>query len=81
MNILTGVRRWKTDNQVHANFPLSEMIITASEAEKARLNPIIDDLQAAAHAESLKFGEGGDIPTEAENITLKLTLGERKKRG
>lgn len=81
VNILTGVRRWKTDNQVHSNFPLNEMVITASEEEKARLKPIIDDLQAAAHAESLKFGEEGDIPTEAEGITLKMTLGERKKRG
>ena len=65
VDILTGVRRWKTANKVHANFPLKEMVITSSEEEKARLQLIIDDLQAAAHSESLKFSDRGDIPTEA----------------
>jgi len=80
VSILTGVRRWKTSQQVHAYFPLSEMVITAGEEEKARIEPIADDLRAAAHAEVFEFGEGGNIPTEAENITLNLTLGEKKSR-
>ena len=77
--VLTGVRRWKTEQQVHANFPLQKMVITASKAEKARLEPIAEDLRAAAHAASLEFDEGGEVPTDAENITLKLMLGEKRK--
>jgi len=77
VDVLTGVRRWKTAHKVHAYFPLSNMIITAGEEEKARLEPIANDLRAAAHAASLEFGEGGDIPTEAGNIALKLALGEK----
>ena len=78
VNILTGVRRWKTSQQVHAYFPLSKMVVTAGEEEKARIEPIADDLRAAAHAEIFELGEGGNIPTEAENVALALTLGERK---
>ena len=80
VDVLTGVRRWKTSQQVHANFPLKKMVITAGEEERKILELIADDIQAASHAESLEFGEGGDAPTEAENVTLKLTLGERKPR-
>ena len=80
VDVLTGVRRWKTSQQVHAYFPLNDMVITAEEAEKRLLGLIAGDIQAASHAESLEFGEGGDVPTEAENVTLKLTLGERKPR-
>jgi len=80
VDVLTGVRRWKTSQKVHANFPLNKLVITAGEEEKARLEPIAEDLQAAAHAASLKFGEGGNIPTETENITLQLTLGEKKSK-
>jgi len=56
------------------------MVITAGEEEKARIEPIADDLRAAAHAEAFEFGEGGSILTEAENIALDLTLGERKSQ-
>jgi valyl-tRNA synthetase len=80
VDILTATRRWKTAHKVHANFRLSRMIITAGEEERASLEPIADDLQAAAHAASLEFGEGGDIPTEVENITLRLVLGEEKSQ-
>jgi valyl-tRNA synthetase len=80
VDVLTGVRRWKTSQKVHAYFPLNEMVITAGKEEKVRIEPMADDLRAAAHAESLEFGDGGDIPTEAENVALKLTLGERKSR-
>lgn len=80
VDILTGVRRWKTSQQVHANFPLSKMVITADEEKKKILELLADDIQAASHADSLEFGEGGDISTEAENVMLKLTLGERKPK-
>ena len=53
------------------------MIITAGGAEKSRLESIAEDVRTAAHAASVEFGEGGDILTEAENITLKLILGEK----
>ena len=78
VDVLTGVRRWKTSHKVHANFPLSKMVITAGEEEKALLEPIADDLRAAAHATSLEFAEGGSVPTEVENITLGLTLDEKR---
>jgi valyl-tRNA synthetase len=80
VDVLTGVRRWKTSQKVHSYYPLSKMVITAGKKEEARLLPIAADVQAAAHAESLAFGEGGDVPTEAEKITLKLTLGEKKPK-
>ena len=56
------------------------MIITTGEIERSRLAPITEDLRAAAHVASLGFGEGGDLPTEAENITLKRVLGEKKPK-
>ena len=80
VDILTGVRRWKTQHQVHANFPLKEMVITASDEQRSTIELIADDLKAAAHSESLTFADGGDVPTEAENVALRLTLGERKTK-
>lgn len=80
VDVLTGVRRWKTEQQVHMNFPLSHMVITAAEKERSRLESMVDDLRAATHAAKLEFGVGGDIPTEAENITLKLTLDEKNSQ-
>lgn len=78
VGVLTGMRRWKTSQHVHSNFPLKTMVITTSEAQKACLEPIADDLCAAAHSASLEFGEGGDVLTEVENTTLKLVLEEKK---
>lgn len=80
VDILTATRRWKTAQKVHANFRLNEMIITAGEEERARLEPIADDLKAAVHTASLEFGEGGDIPTEVENVALKLILDEKNSQ-
>ncbi len=78
IDILTGVRRWKTSKQVHAYFPLREMIISADPRIIPQIESIIDDLRAAAHAESINFGEGGTMSTDSENVFLKLTLGEKK---
>ena len=78
--ILTGVRRWKTEQKVRPTFPLSNITITAEEKEQSRIAPIIEDLKSAAHGETLEFGEGGNIPTEAENIKLKLVLGEKARQ-
>ncbi|MBD3183721.1 class I tRNA ligase family protein, partial [Candidatus Poribacteria bacterium] len=80
VDVLTGARRWKTQQQVHANFPLDEMIVTAKDEEREILEMLADDLKAAAHAEKLEFSEGGDVETESDNVRLKLTLGERKKK-
>jgi valyl-tRNA synthetase len=78
IDILTGVRRWKTSQQVHPTFPLQEMMISTDPESAARIQPIIDDLKAAAHARSLCFEEGGTIPTNSENIHLQLVLAESK---
>ena len=80
MDLLTAIRRWKTSQQVHTNFPLRELVITAGDAERAKIEPIAKDLRSAAHADSLTFDQGGEIPTENENVTLKLTLGEKKPK-
>ena len=77
VDVLTGVRRWKTSQKVHANFPLAEMVITAGAEVQADLQAILTDLQAASHAEEIRFGAGGAIPTDAEGITLGLTLGSK----
>lgn len=78
IDILTGVRRWKTSQQVHSTFPLQTMVISTDPESAARIQPIIQDLKAAAHAESLCFEEGGTIPTNSENIHLQLVLAEGK---
>jgi len=80
MDLLTAIRRWKTKQQVHTNFPLKELIVTAREKEQEMIEPIAEDLRAAAHSDSLTFADGGDVPTENENVTLALTLGEKKPR-
>jgi valyl-tRNA synthetase len=78
IDVLTGVRRWKTSQQVHPTFPLREMVITTDPETAVGVKRLNDDLKAAAHAENLIYGEGGDIVTDNEKITLKLTLGEKK---
>ncbi len=78
IDILTGVRRWKTSQQAHPSFPLQEMIISTDPESAAHIKLITDDLRAAAHAETLYFGEGGTIPTNSENIHLQLVLAESK---
>jgi valyl-tRNA synthetase len=78
IDILTGVRRWKTSQQARPSFPLQEMIISTDLESAIRIKPIVDDIRAAAHAEFLSFEEGGTIPTNSENIHLKLVLAEGK---
>lgn len=77
VDVLTGVRRWKTTQKVHANFPLADLVITADEKAQKLLEPLMSDLRAAARADRASFNEGGDVPTEAENVTLKMVLGEK----
>ena len=78
IDLLTSVRRWKTTQQVHANFPLRELIITADSPDRARIEPFCEDLRAAARADRIAFGEGGDVATGADSVLLKMTLGEKK---
>ena len=80
MNVMTGIRRWKTEQQVHANFPLVDLKITAGEKEAAILTPLLEDLRAAARAEAIGFGEGGDVATGVENMTLSMVLGEKQPK-
>ena len=79
VDLLSIIRRWKTNQQVHANFPLRELVISAPESAQADLEPIREDLRAAARADSLVFEPGGDVPTKHEEIFLKLTLGEKNQ--
>ena len=78
--ILTGARRWKTDQAVHQGHPLKELLVACPEKMKATLEPVLEDLRAAARSESIGFAESGDVPTEVENVMLSLVLGEKKKK-
>jgi len=78
--ILTGARRWKTDQAVHQGHPLASLHVTCSDKLKDDLAPVLEDLRAAARADAIGFADDGDVPTEAENVKLKLVLGEKKKK-
>ena len=77
--ILTSIRRWKTSQQVHAGYPLRSIAIDAPDEVKGKIEPIAEDLRAAARSESLTFAAGGDVAIEGEeNIKLAMVLGEKK---
>jgi len=78
--ILTGARRWKTDQAVHQGHPLASLEVTCSDKMRADLEPVLEDLRAAARADAIGFAPDGDAATEVEGVTLKLVLGEKKKK-
>ena len=78
--ILTGARRWKTEQAVHQGHPLRSIVVSAPERMQTFLTPVLEDLRAAARADTIGFAPGGEIPTEVEEITLALELGEKKPK-
>jgi valyl-tRNA synthetase len=78
--ILTGARRWKTGQNAHQGHPLRSMRVTCPDRLRETLSPALEDLRAAARAEAIDFGDGGDVATEMEGVTLALELGEKKPR-
>ena len=78
--LLTHIRRWKTSQKVHANFPLKELVVTADDESREKIDPLAEDLRAAARAETLSFGPGGELGIEGTDLSLKMTLGEKKPK-
>jgi len=78
--ILTGARRWKTEQQVHQGHPLRSMEISCPDRLKEFLTPALEDLRAAARADAIGFAAGGAIQTEMEGVTLNLVLGEKQPK-
>jgi valyl-tRNA synthetase len=81
VDLLTTIRGWKTAQRVHANFPLGAVVVTAEPEQRQRLAAVVDDLRAAAHAESVTFGDGGEVPTSVPGIALALELAEEVAAG
>jgi valyl-tRNA synthetase len=78
--ILTGARRWKTEQAAHQGHPLRSMLVTCPDRLREFLEPVMEDLRAAARADAIGFAEGGSVPTEIESVTLALVLGEKKAK-
>ncbi len=78
--VLTGARRWKTDQKVNQNHPLKLLRMCAPENLLDKLRALNDDLRAAAHADVVEFGGDGDVETEVAEIKLALELGEKRQK-
>jgi len=80
IQVLTGIRRWKTANQAHANSPLEHLIITADQEYERRLRILASSLQDAARAERLDFGPDGDVESGVAGVLLKLQIKRKQVR-
>ena len=80
VTLMTYIRRWKTSQKVHANFPLKELVVTAGVESREKIEPLAEDLRAAARSETLTFGPGGELEIEGTDLSLKMTLGEKKPK-
>jgi valyl-tRNA synthetase len=78
--ILTGARRWKTEQAVHQGHPLAELLVTCPPKLQAELEPVLEDLRAAARSDKIGFADGGTVPTEVEGVMLAMVLGEKKPK-
>jgi valyl-tRNA synthetase len=71
VEVLTQVRRAKSQAKVSIRFPVERLEIEASKATLALLEPVMDDVSSTLAAESYELRASSD-----ESITTQITLGQ-----
>jgi len=80
LQVLTAVRRLKTDKALHQNHPLKTLTITAMGEKRLVLEDMAMDLASAARAENIVFDFGGETDTGVEGVKISLVAGEKVKK-
>ena len=69
INIITAVRKFKSEQQVSQKTPLSTLVIECDEDTKRFIEDSIGDLKAVTGAKSVEFGKG-EQETESQDINI-----------
>ncbi len=76
VEVLTQVRRAKSQAKVSIRFPVERLEIEASQATLELLEPVMDDVSSTLAAESYELRASSD-----ESITTQITLGQAPSKG
>ena len=71
-DIISSVRKYKTENNMAMNAELSKLTINAKKAEEEKLSEVIDDLKAVLKIKEVEFGSASKITTERFGIILNI---------
>lgn len=72
LHLLSQIRKWKTQQQLHSNASIETITITCSQKLSEAIQHIEDDLKAGARAKSIEFDLQEEIDS-IDKIKLKLT--------
>jgi valyl-tRNA synthetase len=72
VSILKGVRKRKTELQIHQNHRISKVVIRCPDAVRDEIAHVAADLKSAARADEITFGEEADRETDHPDIKIEL---------
>ena len=72
VDIISSVRKYKTENNISMNAPLNKIIINCKKTEEDVLKLVVKDIKTTAKANSIEFGPASKITTENFGMTLNI---------
>jgi valyl-tRNA synthetase len=79
LSLLATVRKWKSDQQLHANHPLAVLAVACAESAREDVEEILPDLAAGCRAESASIVSEGGVATAEEGVRLCIEAAEKKR--
>ena len=79
VDVLSTVRKYKSENDKALNWPVAELVIECSDADKKTLSAMLDDLKNATTSSQITFGVG-NIACSEHSVRVKIVLGEKKEK-
>ena len=78
VDVLSTVRKYKSEHDKALNWPVAELVIECVDAEKKQLSVMLDDLKNATTSAQVTFGIG-NIACSEHPVRIKVVLGEKKE--